>query len=370
MKILFVQYWFDFYGGAETVNDTLIKQFKKDGYDSQILCLWNSGNNEIIKNIDYKKEVIGNKPYRASYKECLKKFKKLKTISALKDLFNNFKFYYIKHSHLSKFTKRINEINPDFIIVTNIDLIKYVPKKYLKKSVIHMHSGFDYYFEKGSANLLKMAKKYENKVCKLIWLTPNFKKCAEKAGFKNNEYMLNPVRFKTSKNNNLNSKIITFIGGFRSQKRVELLADIVNKLNNDYKLYLYGSGDKSKINVSDKVIIKGTTDDVEKVLLNSSVFALTSYYEGFPMVILEAYECGVPVIVYDFGPSTNECVINGKTGFIIKNNDEKEYIKKLKLLCEDNKLRKEMGKNAKKYASVYYPEIVSQRWYKLFKGEL
>ena len=37
MKILFLQYWNDFFGGVETVNDTLIRQFNKDGYDCSIL---------------------------------------------------------------------------------------------------------------------------------------------------------------------------------------------------------------------------------------------------------------------------------------------------------------------------------------------
>ena len=40
MKILFLQYWYDFYGGIETVNDTLANQFVNDGFDVSILCFW------------------------------------------------------------------------------------------------------------------------------------------------------------------------------------------------------------------------------------------------------------------------------------------------------------------------------------------
>ena len=50
--------------------------------------------------------------------------------------------------------------------------------------------------------------------------------------------------------------------------------------------------------------------------------------------------------------------------------NEDEFLKKLKLLCEDDDLRQRMGYNAKEYVKKFYPEVVVKRWYKLFRGEL
>ena len=368
MRILFLQYWNDFFGGVETVNDTLIRQFKKDGYDCSILCMWNMGKKETLNNINYCKDVIGDKPSRISYKKIMKEMLSLKIMSAIKDLFFNALCFLEKREDFKKMENKITGLNPDYIIVSNIDLITTVPKSFLKKTVIHMHSGFDFYFEPENKKILKLAKKYQKKILKFIWLTPNFMKAAKEIGFLNSTYMWNPVRFKSKKQSKLKSNKITFIGGLRNQKKVNLLADIVNEMENDFKLEIYGSGDYSNINTSDKVTLMGTRKNVKKVLLNSAIFALTSYYEGFPMVILEAYECGVPVIIYNFGISSSECVIDGKTGFIVNYGDKNEYIKKLEMLCSDYKLRKKMGQNAKSYARKFEVSNVCKRWYLLFDG--
>jgi len=370
MKILFLQYWYDMFGGAETVNDTLIRQFIKDGYDAQILCLWSGGNNEIIKDINYNKQVINNKPQKKSYKKAISKLLTLKFKSAYKDIKVNIKYYKKVKEDLKMFSNKIKDINPDFIIVTNYELIKYVPHEYLSKSVLHMHSGFKAYLEGREKKRFKIVKKYENKINKIIWLTPTFKNSALENGFKNSEYIYNPVRFESNEVSNLNSKTITFIGRLSPVKRVDLLSKIVNKLNNDYILNIYGSGDTKNIENSDKVILKGSTNNVKEVLMTSSILALTSSSEGFPMVILESYECGVPVIACNFGDSTYECIKDKETGFVINNDNEEEYINKLNLLCNDSELRKKMGQNAKKYVKQFQSETVVKRWYKLFKGEL
>ena len=58
MKILFLQLWYDLYGGIETVNDTLASQFVKDGYKASILCLWKKGSGEYIKKKKYNKMIL------------------------------------------------------------------------------------------------------------------------------------------------------------------------------------------------------------------------------------------------------------------------------------------------------------------------
>lgn len=371
MKILFLQLWYDLYGGVETVNDTLANQFVKDGYDVSVLCLWKKGNGEYVHTDSYSKTVIDNEPRRASYKQMLKNISHLNFKTLISDIKKSIKYYKLKKQNKKDFTEVINEINPDFIIIGNFELIELVPTKFYKKTIIEMHSGIQFYNQNKKA--VKTILKYSDKINRIILLTPYFVEEGKKLGITNSTYMNNPVRIKSTKNNNLDSKNIVFIGRIAPEKRVDKLVDIFNETklcDSGWNLNIYGTGDTSEFNVQKNVNIMGGTNNVQKVLENSSILALTSDYEGFPMVILEAYACGVPVIVYDYGVSAKELIIDGKTGFIISKGDKKAYIKKLKYLCENSVARKEMGKNAKMEVKKYYPEEIAKRWYKLFRGEL
>lgn len=371
MKILFLQLWYDLYGGVETVNDTLANQFVKDGLDVSILCLWSKGNGEYINNGNYPKLFIDKEPIRASYKKMLRNILNLNFKTFIPDLKKSLKYYKLKRQNRKDFAQKICEINPDFIIIGNMELIEFVPKKYLNKTVIEMHSGIQFYYK--NKKMTNVALKYSNKVKKIIFLTKNFVDEAKKLGFCNTIYINNPVRIKSDKVNNLKQKNISFIGRIAPEKRVDKLVDIFNEselYKQGWNLNIYGTGDTSNLNIKENIHIKGGTDDVKKTLEKTSILALTSEYEGFPMVILEAYACGVPVIVYDYGISSEELIINNKTGFIIPQNDKGSYIEKLKYLCNDENVRRKMGQEAKKVIEKYYPENIVKQWYKLFRGEL
>lgn len=371
MKILFLQLWYDLYGGIETVNDTLATQFNKDGYDTSILCLWSKGNGEFIETNKYEKIVIDNEPKRASYKKMIKELCQLKFKNIPGDIKKSFRYYQNKKLNYNSYSKKISDMNPDFIIVSNLELLPLVPKKLLDKTIVHLHTSTSFYAEnKKFANIIK---KYNNKVKKVVWLSSNFEKESKNMGFTNGTFINNPVRIKCSEKNNLENKNISFIGRLAEPKRPELLAKIFNEsrlAEKKWCLKIYGTGDASNIEVNKNVCLMGGTDDVKSVLLNSSIFALTSWYEGFPMVILEAYECGVPVIIFDYGISASELVKNGETGFIVPLDDKKQYIEKLKYLCENSEAREKMGKQAKEFVKCFYPENISKKWYKLFRGEL
>lgn len=372
MKILFLQYWYDMYGGAETVNHTLATQFKADGYDVKVECMYVCGKNETIKDITYKKEYICEEPKRQSYKTMLKNLLKFRLNKFNSSLVECLKVDIRRKKSYKILKNRIESYEPDWIIVTNPELIKHVPKKYLKKSLIHIHSACEEYIK--NKNLKKIKKilfKYNNKINRLIWLTEGFMLQGNKYGLTNGTYIYNPVRIKCDEINKLNNNNVIFIGRIAPVKRVHLLTKIFSKLsNNDWNLNIYGSGEDKDIILNNNIKLCGAVSDVKKVLLESSIFCLTSYSEGFPMVVLEAYECGVPVITFDFKVSCNEVVKNGETGFIIKMDNEEEYLDKLKELCNNKQLRQQMGKNAKEYAKCFYPDVVCERWYKLFKGEL
>lgn len=374
MKIMFLQYWYDMFGGAETVTHCLANQFKKDGHTVLVEAMFSCNKNESLDNITYNKNCICAEPKRPSYKKMISDLTHFKIISFCKDSIKSIKYYFELVIAYNKLKKEINVYDPDWIIITNPMLVEKVQKKYLNKCILHMHSGCAPYLKDP---LLKKAaqtlKKYQTKVYKVVWLTKGFFEESIELGFKNGAYIYNPVRIKNEIVNNLESKNITYLGRIDYVKRVHILTRICNKLflsNKDWKLNIYGSGEDSEIILSENIELKGPTNDIVSVLENSSVIALTSSSEGFPMVILEAYECGVPAIIFRFNSSSSEVVLDGKTGYIVEMDNEEDYLVKLKEICTNTKLRKEMGKNAKEYVQNFYPENIIKSWYKLFKGEL
>ena len=163
------------------------------------------------------------------------------------------------------------------------------------------------------------------------------------------------------------------------EKRIELMIDIANdvfknKEFKDWKLDIYGYGgtenkviDHIKKTNNPQITFKGKTDNPMEELLSSSIYLCTSKFEGFSLSIIEAYECGIPVIAFNFGESVYEAVNNKVTGYIIENDDVEEYKEKLKLMMSDKKLLEELSNNSKEKAKEFQIENLIKNWIKLFK---
>jgi len=375
MKVIFLQYFLDSYGGIETVNNILTKKMNEDNIDINLFCLRETNANQ---NIDFYKNIkryITSKFYpRPSYKRMLKSFLKFK----IKDFLSEFKGFlnYLIHgvTDYIDMKKKITKEDFNYIVVSNHQLIRCIPKDKLNKVIMHMHTGIDYYIN--NKRLLKKLLKYNNKIYKFVWLTNNMCEKAKKLGFSNSIYINNPVKFKTKEISKLDNNKLVYIGRLSEEKRVDKLIKIFNlasKENKNIKLDIYGTGYllnniKKLINEIGNKNIKycGSTNNTEKVLLNASMLALTSKYEGLSMVCLEAYECGVPVIAFDFGPSTEETIINSKTGYIIEKENDIEYKNKL-LEYFSIKDKEIFSKQTKKFAEQFEINNIIKEWYKILK---
>jgi len=84
--------------------------------------------------------------------------------------------------------------------------------------------------------------------------------------------------------------------------------------------------------------------NVKEVLADSDIFLYNSLHDNFPMAILEAMACGLPVIINNVG-AVSEIIENGKDGYICGN--EKDYCERLLNLVNDYKLRGFVGNNAR-----------------------
>lgn len=88
-------------------------------------------------------------------------------------------------------------------------------------------------------------------------------------------------------------------------------------------------------------------------ILNSDIFVLPTFYELFPGVILEAMQCGKPVVSTNTG-AIPEIIDDGLNGFLVPTHNPDEVANKIELLLRKPELRKLVGENAyKKFLNNY-----------------
>ena len=127
-----------------------------------------------------------------------------------------------------------------------------------------------------------------------------------------------------------NSKVIINIGQFIFQKNQELLIEAFARFSiqhPDHVLLILGEGAKrqkieakiKEFGLQDKVLVPGIKKNVWRYLTASDFFVLSSRFEGFPIVVVEALACGLPIISTPVSGS-DEYVVEGKNGWTAEAN--------------------------------------------------
>lgn len=142
----------------------------------------------------------------------------------------------------------------------------------------------------------------------------------------------------------------------------------------DWTLDIFGKGEwesmlKEQIfkhGLQNNIFLKGVSNNVHQEFSNSSIFLFPSRYEGFALVMMEAMNCGLPVISFDCPHGPSEIIEDGKTGFLIAANDITAFSKAMVQLSSDEILRYKMGKASKAKSSEFSKETIMQQWDNLF----
>ena len=142
-----------------------------------------------------------------------------------------------------------------------------------------------------------------------------------------------------------------------------------------WKLIIVGDGVLKKeleskikaLNLQESVILKPFTKQIEKEYLNASIYAMTSHFEGFGMVLAEASSYALPCIAFDIKAGPSDIIADEKSGFLVEDNDLQGYADKLMLLMRDENLRQNFGTKAKQVVSEKFSkEVVMKEWQGLF----
>ena len=177
----------------------------------------------------------------------------------------------------------------------------------------------------------------------------------------------------------LKSHTVIAVGRLSYQKGYERLVDawkIVTQYHPFWVLKIFGSGEKYdyvnnriiESNLEKVIEIHEPTSDIQQEYLNSSIFVLSSRYEGLPMVLLEAMSCGLPVVSYDCKCGPKDIINDGVDGFLVREGDIDDLAKKIMLLIESEELREQMGTKAYQKSKLYSQETIMAKWEEVFES--
>ena len=183
----------------------------------------------------------------------------------------------------------------------------------------------------------------------------------------------NPLVFYSKKCSSLENKIALSVGRMNYQKGFDMLieawAKVISK-DDSWILRIAGDGEDiekikkqaKELNIYNNVQFLGLINDVEKEYLNASIYIMSSRFEGFPMVLLEAMACGLPVVSFDCHTGPRDMIKNGEDGFLVKKNDTDALAEKVCKLMHDQKVRKKFGKKAKESISRFSLDKIMEKW--------
>lgn len=194
----------------------------------------------------------------------------------------------------------------------------------------------------------------------------------------NNKIVIpNPVVISPSDQSTCNSIRVIAAGRYANQKGFDLLIDswlLVTKKHPGWSLHIFGDGSLrsdlqkqiNNLNLQACCVLEQTSNNITKEYCNSSIFVLSSRYEGFGMVLTEAMSCGLPIISFACPCGPKDIIDDNVTGFLIEKENVEEMAEKICYLIENEAIRKKMGEEAYKSSHKYAMKNIAKKWISLF----
>lgn len=188
----------------------------------------------------------------------------------------------------------------------------------------------------------------------------------------------NPNTTFSSKVSTRTEKCVISVGRLDFQKGFDYLINawkLVASKHSDWHLNIFGEGNlrdelQSQIDglgLSNNITLCGRTSQIEEEYTKHSFFVMSSRAEGFPLALLEASSCGLPLVSFDCPSGPSEIIEYGINGFLIeKVGDIKTMAEKISSLIEDEILRHKMGEKAKQMVDKFSPLKIKEQWMTLF----
>ena len=188
----------------------------------------------------------------------------------------------------------------------------------------------------------------------------------------------NPLTFQNEKISMLNTKKIIAVGRLSAEKNFSSLIRVfrcITDCHPDWVLEIYGDGNEyvflqkliTDLRLENSVYLCGSTPQVQEKMCDSSIFVLSSIFEGFGLVITEAMSCGLPVVSYKCPCGPKDIITDGVDGFLVPVGDERMLAERICYLIENPDIRTQMGAAAFRKSENYRIEKIIPMWMSLFE---
>ncbi|MED1409531.1 glycosyltransferase family 4 protein [Bacillus paramycoides] len=385
MKITFLVY--NIYGMGGTVRTVVntANYFASKNHDVEIISVRRTSAKPMF-DIDKKVNITPifdarrgklfgkNTPlYQKIIKKILMKFPSF-FIDKSEDLYHMFNLFVD-----FKIIAALKKINKG-ILITTIPSFNILATKFVKKDVIKI--GQEHlYFAGHAPGLQNKIKKYYKKLDALTCLTDSEINDYEQllTGSKVDLYKVENATDIPNETADLDKKVVIAAGRYAPEKGFDLLIPAFSKVikkHPDWKLKIFGSGIEEEAlrekifeeKAYNNIFLMQKTNNIIGEMRNASIYALSSRYESFGMVIIEAMSVGVPCVGFACtGP--REVITHKEDGILVEEGNVEELANSLMMLIESEELRKEYGRNAKKNVERYTFNVVGGKWENILEDQ-
>lgn len=311
-------------------------------------------------------------------------FEELWTCSFIKKI-----FVYLNKQRLFKklLTLELMRIRPDVTISLlrrEINFLTRIRDGSKKIGELHVNRANYRNFEENESNVIKnlFAKFWMNNLVRHLRKLDQFVVLTEEdksqwQELSNIAVIPDPLSFYTDSISPLTSKRVIAVGRYVYQKGFDLLLkawSIVEKRCQDWELAIYGQGEREayeqlidnlRIN-RDRCRLYGQTSDIKQEYLKSSIFAFSSRFEGFGMVLVEAMSCGLPVVSFDCPCGPKDIISHNIDGILVPNGDIEKLADSILYFINHVEEMRYFSTNAQVKSKQYSLDVLSLRWNHLF----
>jgi len=302
--------------------------------------------------------------------------------------------YYYARKELGKgLYTLLQKLHPDIVVCTIysyqvLDVICNISHQLNIKTIIESHT-------KGETASMAHKFQYNRMLFKLftIWdkhLMRSLKYCQcvvtltkQDVGFwkqytKHIEVIPNMLTISPQKVTDYHAKRVVSAGRYMTEKGFDRLLEAWHLLSdnyNDWQLFIFGNEDKTpyqrivdQYKMGGQVHLMSATNNIAEEFSKSSIYVMSSRYEGFGLVLAEAMSCGLPCISFDCPYGPREIIRNGQDGILVEDGNIQALTHAMEHLMSDAVIRKKMGNMAIKNISRYEPNAIMEQWYQLFEN--
>jgi glycosyltransferase involved in cell wall biosynthesis len=176
---------------------------------------------------------------------------------------------------------------------------------------------------------------------------------------------------------NLDAKRVLSAGRLTRQKGFDWLIRAwaqVEPKHPDWELKICGEGKwRERLEEAiaehglENVQLPGNCDDMATEMSNASIFALSSRFEGFPLILAEAMNKGMAPVAFDCPTGPSEMIDDGENGLIVPLGDIDAFAAALLRMIEDDELRRRCGPRAAQTGRNFRMDAIGPMWDELFR---